>query len=119
MRLRSLVPFREPGALMQPDFGLFGLHREIDRLFNEAAQGIGQNGAQLVPKFEISENDRTIEVSAEMPVSSGRNRRVRFFPCADSFYESASRLRPQSLRARLAASALNWQPQQRTTALHA
>ncbi|MFK4532142.1 hypothetical protein ABIA00_000325 [Bradyrhizobium ottawaense] len=42
MRLRSLVPFREPGALMQPDFGLFGLHREIDWLFNEAAQGIGQ-----------------------------------------------------------------------------
>ncbi|QOG24049.1 Hsp20 family protein [Bradyrhizobium sp. SEMIA] len=52
---------------MQPDFGLFGLHREIDRLFNEVAQGIGQNGAQLVPKVEISENDRAIEVSAEMP----------------------------------------------------
>ncbi|UPJ71326.1 Hsp20/alpha crystallin family protein [Bradyrhizobium sp. 187] len=52
---------------MQPDFGLFGLHREIDRLFNEVAQGIGQNGAQLVPKIEVSENDRSIEVSAEMP----------------------------------------------------
>jgi HSP20 family protein len=67
MRLRSLVPFREPGALMQPDFGLFGLHREIDRLFNEFAQGIGQNGAQLVPKIDVSETDKTIEVSAEMP----------------------------------------------------
>ncbi len=67
MRLRSLVPFREPSTLMQPDFGLFGLHREIDRLFSEFAQGIGQDGAQLVPKIDISETDKTIEVSAEMP----------------------------------------------------
>jgi HSP20 family protein len=67
MRLRSLVPFRESGALMQPDFGLFGLHREIDRLFSEFAQGVGQDGAQLVPKVDISETDKTIEISAEMP----------------------------------------------------
>jgi HSP20 family protein len=67
MRLRSLVPFRERSALMQPDFGLFGLHREIDRLFNDFAQGIGQNGAQLVPKIDVSATDKTIEVSAEMP----------------------------------------------------
>jgi HSP20 family protein len=67
MRLRSLVPFRESGALMQPDFGLFGLHREIDRLFSDFAQGIGQDGAQLVPKIDISETDKTIEISAEMP----------------------------------------------------
>ncbi|HEU0147940.1 MAG TPA: Hsp20/alpha crystallin family protein [Bradyrhizobium sp.] len=67
MSLRSLVPFRESGALMRPDFGLFGLHREIDRLFSEFAQGAGQDGAQLVPKIDISETDKTIEVSAEMP----------------------------------------------------
>ena len=68
MRLRSLVPFRDAGALMPPGFGLFGLHREIDRLFNEFAQGIGPNGQQnLVPSIEISETDKAIEVSAEMP----------------------------------------------------
>jgi HSP20 family protein len=68
MRLRSLVPFRESGALMPPGFGLFGLHREIDRLFNEFAQGMGPNGQQnLVPSIEISETDKAIEVSAEMP----------------------------------------------------
>jgi HSP20 family protein len=67
MRLRSLVPFREAGALMRPDFGLFGLHREIDRLFSEFAQGIGQNGANIVPNIEICETDKAIEVSAEMP----------------------------------------------------
>jgi HSP20 family protein len=70
MTLTSLVPFRDPGALAQPDFGLFGLHREIDRLFDEVAQGVGQSGqtgSQLVPKIDIFETDKTIEVSAEMP----------------------------------------------------
>src|SRR6202171_185761 len=68
MRLRSLVPFRDAGALMPPGFGLFGLHREIDRLFNEFTQGIGPNGQpNLVPSIEISETDKAIEVSAEMP----------------------------------------------------
>jgi HSP20 family protein len=68
MRLRSLVPFRESGGLMPPGFGLFGLHREIDRLFNEFAQGMGPNGQQnLVPSIEVSETDKAIEVSAEMP----------------------------------------------------
>ena len=69
MRLPSLVPFRETGALTQPGFGLFGLHREIDRLFNEFAQVPGANGgpANLVPNIDISETDKAIEVSAEMP----------------------------------------------------
>ena len=68
MRLTSLVPFRESGGgLMRPDFGLFGLHREIDRLFSEFAQGMGQSGAKIIPNIEISETDKAIEVSAEMP----------------------------------------------------
>jgi HSP20 family protein len=68
MRLKSLVPFREGGALMRPDFGLFGLHREIDRLFSEFAQGIGPAGTQsIIPSIEISETDKTVEISAEMP----------------------------------------------------
>lgn len=69
MRLRSLVPSRDAGALMRPDFGLFGLHREIDRLFNEFAQVATPNGGtqSLIPNIEISETDKAIEVSAEMP----------------------------------------------------
>src|ERR1700724_2468876 len=66
MRLTSLVPFRDGGALTRPDFGLFGLHREIDRLFNEFAQGIGPS-AKIIPNIDISETDKAIEVSAEMP----------------------------------------------------
>jgi HSP20 family protein len=69
MRLTSLVPSRNGGsALMRPDFGLFGLHREIDRLFSEFAQGIGPSGIQnLVPNIDISETDKAIEITAEMP----------------------------------------------------
>jgi HSP20 family protein len=53
---------------MPPGFGLFGLHREIDRLFNEFAQGVGPDGAKnIVPNIEISETDKAIEISAEMP----------------------------------------------------
>src|ERR1700719_3758025 len=66
MRLTSLVPFREGGALTRPDFGLFGLHREIDRLFSEFAQGVGPS-AKIIPNIDISETDKAIEVSAEMP----------------------------------------------------
>jgi HSP20 family protein len=51
---------------MRPDFGLFGLHREIDRLFSEFARGA--DGMQnIIPNIEISETDQAIEVSAEMP----------------------------------------------------
>ena len=53
---------------MRPDFGLFGLHREIDRLFSEFAQGTGPAGTQsIIPSIEISETDKTVEISAEMP----------------------------------------------------
>jgi HSP20 family protein len=53
---------------MRPDFGLFGLHREIDRIFNEFAQGTGPNDSpNIVPSIEITEGDKTIEVTAEMP----------------------------------------------------
>ena len=66
MRLTSLVPFRESAALARPDFGLFGLHREIDRLFSEFAQGVGPS-AKMIPNIDISETDKAIEISAEMP----------------------------------------------------
>jgi HSP20 family protein len=69
MRLQSLVPSRETPALIQPGFGLFGLHRKIDRLFNEFGQGAVADGgpAKLAPNIEISETDKAVEVSAEMP----------------------------------------------------
>jgi HSP20 family protein len=54
---------------MRPDFGLFGLHREIDRLFNELVQAIASNDGtkSLTPNIEITETDEAVEVTAEMP----------------------------------------------------
>jgi HSP20 family protein len=51
---------------VRPDFGLFGLHREIDRLFNEFAQRMGLNSTftNIVPSIDVCETDK---VSAEMP----------------------------------------------------
>ena len=41
MDLRSLVPFRDRGALIRPELNLFGsLQREVDRLFEDFTRGI-------------------------------------------------------------------------------
>ena len=72
MNLRSLIPFRGNGNLARPEAGLFGsLHREVDRLFDEFSRGFGTLGTQvsanLVPSINVSETDKAIEITAEMP----------------------------------------------------
>ena len=72
MNLRSLIPFRGNGNLARPEAGLFrSLHREVDRLFDEFSRGFGASGtpavANLVPSMNISETDKEIEITAEMP----------------------------------------------------
>jgi HSP20 family protein len=69
MDLKPLVPFRGQGALMRPDFGLFGsLQREVDRLFDDFARNVSSNGAgTLMPSIDVSETDKEIEVVAELP----------------------------------------------------
>jgi HSP20 family protein len=72
MNMRSLTPFRSNGNLARPDYGIFGtLHREVDRLFDEFSRGFGTlaNPAtnNLVPSINVSETDKQIEITAEMP----------------------------------------------------
>ena len=72
MNLRSLIPFRGNGGPAHPEVNLFGsLHREVDRLFDEFSRGFGTLGtratANLVPSINVSETDKEIEVTAEMP----------------------------------------------------
>jgi HSP20 family protein len=55
-----------------PGFGLFGsLQREVDRLFQEFAREAGNGGApavlNLVPSIDVTENDKEIFVTAELP----------------------------------------------------
>jgi HSP20 family protein len=72
MNLRALLPSRGTGSVARPDVNLVGsLQREIDRLFDEFSRGFGASGtpavANLVPSMNISETDKEIEITAEMP----------------------------------------------------
>jgi HSP20 family protein len=70
--IRSLVPFRDRGGLVRPEVALFGsLHREIDCLFDDFARGFSIPGPQgnvgLTPSIDVSETDKEIEITAELP----------------------------------------------------
>jgi HSP20 family protein len=72
MNLRSLVPSGNGGSAARQGspVSLFGsLYRDIDRLFDEFARAplAGQAQVNLVPSIDVSETDREIVVSAEMP----------------------------------------------------
>jgi HSP20 family protein len=73
MNLRSLVPFRDRASLARPDFSVFGsLQREVDRLFEDFARGVPTVGAMqsngnLIPSIDVSETDKEIEITAELP----------------------------------------------------
>src|ERR1700730_2961702 len=72
MTLRSLTPSRNGGprtALALNPFGF--LQREIDRLFEDFTRGgvepPGPAQANLAPRMDVSETDKEIVISAEMP----------------------------------------------------
>jgi HSP20 family protein len=72
MNFRSLIPFRGNGSLTRSETGPFGsLQREVDRLFDEFSRNFGALGTQananLVPSINVSETDKEIEITAEMP----------------------------------------------------
>jgi HSP20 family protein len=65
------MPYRDRGSMMRPEVLLFGpLHQEIDRLFDEFARGVavpGAQGANLLPKIDVRDTDKDIQITAEMP----------------------------------------------------
>jgi HSP20 family protein len=72
MNLRSLVPSGNGGNAARPSapVSLFGsLYRDIDRLFDEFSRSplAGQAQVNLVPSIDVTETDKEIVVSAEMP----------------------------------------------------
>ena len=71
MKVPSLIPVgREQGAFAQP---FVSLQREIDRLFENFNRGFpkftGSNGniSMLVPSTDVTETDKEIEITAELP----------------------------------------------------
>jgi HSP20 family protein len=74
MNIRTLIPFgtENGGRRMQAPANLFGsLHREIDRLFEDFTRGSlgssGQAQVNLVPNIDVTEADKEIVITTEMP----------------------------------------------------
>jgi HSP20 family protein len=71
MHLRSLIPSGNGGTRTISAANPFGfLHREIDRLFDDFTRGLdgsGQGQVNLVPSIDVSETDKAIAITAEMP----------------------------------------------------
>ena len=72
MNLRSLIPSGSGGTRTNtPSGNPFGfLHREIDRLFEDFTRGIdagGQAQVNLVPSIDVTETEKEIVITAEMP----------------------------------------------------
>jgi HSP20 family protein len=74
MNPRSLIPSGNgnAGTRVQAPVNLFGsLQREIDRLFEDFARGSagmpGQAQINLVPSIDVTETDKQLVITAEMP----------------------------------------------------
>ncbi|MCA6108782.1 Hsp20/alpha crystallin family protein [Bradyrhizobium cenepequi] len=79
MAFRDLIPWsrnQELAPTRDPFDPFFTLHREMNRLFDDAFRGFGsfgRVGSPLMegrfswPKIELSETDNTLTVSAELP----------------------------------------------------
>jgi HSP20 family protein len=69
MNLRSLVPFRSNGNQGGADAGVFFGLRQFDQLFDELSRFRSSSLATnaLVPRIDVTENDKEIEITAELP----------------------------------------------------
>ncbi|MBV9263189.1 MAG: Hsp20/alpha crystallin family protein [Candidatus Eremiobacteraeota bacterium] len=72
MALRTLAPYRNHSGVAPAEVGIFGsLHREIDRLFEDVTRGFNLPRPagldQLMPSTDVTETDKEIAVTAEMP----------------------------------------------------
>ena len=90
MGIRDLVPWTKGQQLStrQESFDPFPtLHREMNRLFDDAFRGFGSlgrlgnplmEGQFAWPRLELSETDRAVTVSAELPGLSENDVQVEF-----------------------------------------
>ena len=71
MNLKSLIPVGRDRSLTGSMSPFMSLQREIDRLFDDFTRGfptLSGNGANaLVPSMDVTETDKEIEITAELP----------------------------------------------------
>ena len=86
MKMSSLIPVgRERNAFAQP---FLSLQREIDRLFEDFTRGFpnmpsiaggnGGNGGMVMPSTDVTETDKEIEITAELPGLEDKDVQVNF-----------------------------------------
>ena len=71
MNLKSLIPIGRDRNVARSDNPFMSLQREIDRLFDDFTRGFPafSNGgaAELLPSMDVTETDKQIEITAELP----------------------------------------------------
>ena len=92
MNLRSLIPVgRERSVARRGSVEPFGsLQREIERLFEDFARGwpsFGAVSSELTPSMDVTETEKEIEITAELPGLEEKDVQVDF---ADNVLEYAA-----------------------------
>jgi len=71
MNLRSLIPIGRDRNVARSDNPFISLQREINRLFDNFTQGFPAlstgGAAELLPNLDVTETDKQIEITAELP----------------------------------------------------
>ena len=71
MNLRPLIPIGRDRNVARSDNPFISLQREIDRLFDNFTQGFPAlstgGAAELLPNLDVTETDKQIEITAELP----------------------------------------------------
>ncbi len=74
MNLRSLMPIGRDRNVARSDNPFMSLQREVDRLFDDFTRGFpafssagAAGAAELLPSVDVTETDKQIEITAELP----------------------------------------------------
>jgi HSP20 family protein len=71
MNLKSLIPVGRDRVLAGSGSPFMSLQREIDRLFEDFTRGFptitGSGATALMPNMDVTETDKEIEITAELP----------------------------------------------------
>jgi HSP20 family protein len=82
MNLRSLMPVGRDRNVARSENPFMSLQREIDRLFDNFTRGFpafsSGGAAEMLPSVDVTENDKQIEITAELPGLEDKDVQVNF-----------------------------------------
>jgi HSP20 family protein len=70
MNLKSMIPIGRDRGVARSDNPFISLQRDIDRLFSDFTvgfPGFGNGKSDLLPSIDVTETDKEIEISVELP----------------------------------------------------